>query len=79
MTFWQDVKYWLADRWLNSELDDAYHDGLREGAAYAIHKISMELQRDIELTKTQKQGYDIAAQRFGMIQDSVKERLGISQ
>ena len=78
MTFWQDVKYWLADRWLNSELDDAYHDGLREGAAYAIHKVSMELQREIELTKTQKLGYDMAAHRFDLIKHSVEERLGIN-
>lgn len=72
------IKYWIADHLLNSELDDAYHEGLREGATYALHKASMELQRDIELTKTQKQGYDIASQRYQMISDSVKERLGVN-
>jgi hypothetical protein len=79
MTFWQNLKYEIANRWLNSELDEAYHDGLREGASYALHKVAMELQREIELTKTQKQGYDIAVQRFRMINDSVKERFGINE
>ena len=73
----QHIKYWIADHLLNSELDDAYHDGLREGASYALHKVSMELERDIELTKTQRQGYDLAVQRFLLINHSVKERLGV--
>lgn len=73
----QHIKYWIADHLLNSELDEAYHDGLREGASYALHKVSMELERDIELTKTQRQGYDLAVQRFLLINHSVKERLGV--
>ena len=73
------IKYWIADHLLNSELDDAYHAGLREGADYANHKISMSLQEDIELTKTQKLGYDIAMNRFSLTRDAVNERLGIQK
>jgi hypothetical protein len=75
----QAIKYWIADHLLNSELDDAYHTGLREGADYAHHKISMSLQEDIELTKTQKLGYDIAMNRFTLTREAVNERLGIQK
>lgn len=73
------IKYWIADHLLNSELDDAYHEGVREGASYATHKLSMEMQKDIELTKTQKNGYDLAVGRFMMTRESVHNRLGIQR
>lgn len=73
------IRYWIADHLLNSELDEAYHDGLREGADYAIHRLSMQLQENIELTKTQQLGYDIAMNRFRMTKQAINERLGIQK
>lgn len=73
------IKYWIADHLLNSELDEAYHEGVREGASYAMHKLSMEMQKDIELTKTQRLGYNLAMGRFDMTKENVNVRLGVQK
>lgn len=74
---WEHLRYLIADKLFNSELDEAYHDGLREGADFALQKTGMAVHRDTELTKTQKQGYDVAVMRYEEARKVVEERLRI--
>ena len=68
-----EVKYFIADRLFNYELDEAFRHGMQEGAQYATTWLTMraEINRErIKMTKTQVAGYDKALE---VIKDERKE------
>jgi hypothetical protein len=68
-----EVKYFIADRLFNYELDEAFRHGMQEGAQYATTWITMraEINKDrIKMTKTQVAGYEKALE---VIKDERKE------
>ncbi len=68
-----EMKYWIADKFFNYELDEAFRHGMQEGAQYATTWLTMrvEINRErIKMTKTQVAGYDKAIE---VIKDERKE------
>lgn len=68
-----ELKYWIADKCFNYELDEAFRHGMQEGAQYATTWLTMraEINRErIKMTKTQVVGYDKALE---VIKDERKE------
>lgn len=68
-----ELKYWIADKLFNYELDEAFRAGMQEGAQYATTWLTMrvEINRErIKMSKTQMAGYDKAIQ---VIKDERKE------
>lgn len=60
---WEEIKYRIADKLFERQLDEAYEMGIRVGAEYATRTISFRVgvkEASQELTKTQKIGYDKA-------------------
>jgi hypothetical protein len=57
-----EIKYWIADKFFGKELDDAYELGVRYGRQIELSKfrITMNMYKPKDLTKTQSIGYDIA-------------------
>jgi hypothetical protein len=74
---WNMLRYKIANRFFCAELDEAYREGLQEAGDYALFKTAMAIHADIELTKTQRQGYDLAVLRFDQARQVVEERFGI--
>lgn len=78
---WKELKYQIADKLFNKELDEAYSMGLRGGAEYATRKISMQLyieQPKQDLTKTQSLGYDKANEIVQGCKQDIREKTGAS-
>jgi hypothetical protein len=68
-----EIKYWIADKCFNYELDEAFRHGMQEGAQYATTWITMraEINKErIKMTKTQVVGYEKALE---VIKDERKE------
>lgn len=64
---WRELKYQIADKLFNYELDDAYRMGLQAGSEFATRKLSfaLEMKADaIKMTPTEKRGYDRALEVF---------------
>lgn len=74
---WNALRYTIANRLFYAELDEAYREGLQEGGDYSLFKTAMAIHADIDLTKTQRQGYDLAVLRYDQAREFVEERFGI--
>ncbi len=77
---WREFKYQIADKLFRRELDDAYALGLRGGVQFATRKISFEVNLKSEsvlMTKTQKLGYDRAAEIVKDTRKLVEQQVGM--
>lgn len=56
---WREIKYWIADKLFENELDDAFDLGIIEGHYRAYHglKIQIQIMRG-DATKAQLPAYD---------------------
>ena len=60
-----ELKYRIADLLFAKELDEAYEMGIRAGAEYATRTIAFRVNLKANadtMTKTQKQGYQVAVE-----------------
>lgn len=74
---WRDLKYQIADKLFAFELDEAYDMGIRVGAEYATHVISFRTSLNsekIQLTKTEKKGYEKALQVIQDCKPQIEEK-----
>lgn len=55
MTRWERIRYWIADRLFELEMDEAYRMGIREGHEVAIQQANRELENLLEVTPKTKQ------------------------
>jgi hypothetical protein len=70
---WRDIKYWIADRLFEYELDEAFRHGMKEGASYATQWLSFRTSINIDrikMTKVERRGYEKALE---VIKDERKE------
>lgn len=71
---WRDFKYEIADKLFGYELDEAYSQGIRIGAEYAVFHMTFNVKLSADklpMTKTQKLGYERA---IGVM-DSMKPKI----
>jgi hypothetical protein len=62
---WRELKYRIADKLFDRELNDSYEMGVREGATHTLREVGFALQLgDTKLTKAQTAGYDKAVDRY---------------
>jgi hypothetical protein len=62
---WKELKYRIADKLFDRELNDAYEMGVREGVTHTLREIGFGLQLgETKLTKAQTAGYDKAVDRY---------------
>ena len=74
---WRTMKYQIADKLFAFELDEAYDMGIRIGAEYATHVISFRTSLNsekIQLTKTEKKGYEKAIQVIQDCKPQIEEK-----
>lgn len=74
---WRNMKYQIADKLFAFELDEAYDMGIRVGAEYATHVISFRTNLNsekIQLTKTEKKGYEKALQVIQDCKPQIEEK-----
>lgn len=74
---WRNMKYQIADKLFAFELDEAYDMGIRVGAEYATHVISFRTSLNsekIQLTKTEKKGYEKALQVIQDCKPQIEEK-----
>lgn len=74
---WRTMKYQIADKLFAFELDEAYEMGIRIGAEYATHVISFRTSLNsekIQLTKTEKKGYEKAIQVIQDCKPQIEEK-----
>lgn len=65
-----EAKEYIAERFFEKELDDAYHMGIREGARVALSDAKIRLEyRSQSLTPARKQAFALAIQYVTDIQD----------
>lgn len=77
---WRELKYRIADALFNYELDDAYRMGLQAGTEFATRKLSFALElkmESIELTPTEKRGYEKAIEVFKAERHNVEVSAGL--
>lgn len=75
---WNYVRSEIAEKLFGSVLDKAYSDGVRIGAEFASFKMGFAVsnQQTLTLTKTEKRGYDIAAERLEQVKPEIAEKTG---
>ena len=77
---WREMKYWVADKLFNYELDDAYHMGIRSGSQFATQKLSFALELKntrLKMTPTEKRGYEKALEVFRDERANVEKSTGL--
>lgn len=58
-----ELKYQIADRFFEPELDEAFEDGKKAGAEYAMRRIAFEMKlMKVKMTATEKKGFKKAIQ-----------------
>lgn len=64
----KEIKYWIADKLFEAELDDAYAMGIRMGQSHAISQVRFQLNlENKDMTKTQAVGYARAIEVVGNV------------
>jgi hypothetical protein len=63
---WKELKYRIADKLFDRELNDAYEMGVREGVTHTLRELgfTLKLGADDKLTKAQAVGYAKALERY---------------
>lgn len=58
----REIKYWIADKLFEYELDEAFRMGVSEGMRIqgARVRVQLQLRQDLDLTKAQLAGYEKA-------------------
>lgn len=77
---WRELKYQIADKLFNYELDDAYRMGIQSGSEFVTRKLSfaLEMKADaIKMTPTEKRGYQKALEVFQEERISVERSTGL--
>lgn len=75
---WSLFKYELADFLFGKQLDEAYSEGMREGAQFASRKLSMAV-RNLEasqMTKTQRIGHQKSMEAIYEAKKEVMRKTG---
>jgi glycine cleavage system H lipoate-binding protein len=73
---WAELKYKIADKLFEKEMDEAYEMGVREGATHTLRELAFSLklgEQDAKLTKAQATGYQKAVQRYTDTRAAIKK------
>jgi len=76
---WREIKYWIADRFFDYELDEAFRLGMKEGSAYATQWLSFRTAINIDrikMTKVERRGYEKCLEVIKDERREIKERTG---
>jgi len=75
----REIKYQVADKLFCKEMDEAFQMGVREGATFATRMISTDLsvkEMRIQMTKTEKKGYQKAQDLVADCRKEIKSQTG---